>query len=61
VLNRSQRVIDIDISELSEYFGQTRDSAFVERIRTNAVRYQDLFSEVIDKLLPPPSVLINED
>lgn len=39
IANRSMKIIEIDMSDLSEHFSQTRDSAFVERIRTNSVRY----------------------
>ena len=45
---------------MSDHFSQIREAGFVERVRTNTVRYIDLFSEVIDKLIPHPSIEIKE-
>jgi len=45
---------------LSDHFSQIREAGFVERIRTNTVRYVDLFSECIDKLIPQPSIEIKD-
>ena len=60
VANRQKKLVEIDLSDLSEHFSQVREAGFVERIWTNTVRYVDLFSEVIDKLMPPPSVAFQD-
>jgi len=42
-------------------FSTAKESAFVDRVKTNTARYVSLFSQVIDQEMPAPSVNFRED
>lgn len=61
IANRQEKLIDIQLSDLHEFFSSSRDVNFVERIRANTSRYISEFSKVIDDKIPPPSVAFDQD
>ena len=56
IANRQEKLINISLSDLHEFFSSSRDVLFVERIRANTSRYISEFSKVIDDKIPPPSI-----
>lgn len=56
VANKEATAIEIELTDLEEFFDSARDHGFVERVRTNTTRYVSLFSSVIDQHMPQPSV-----
>ncbi|PWZ00443.1 putative DNA replication licensing factor [Testicularia cyperi] len=58
IANREQDSLIIDLNDIASHVNTaTNESgkALVASIRNNAKRYLDLFSECVDKVMPPPS------
>jgi len=49
------------ITELIMPDSTAKESAFVDRIRQNTMRYVSLFSNAIENNMPPPTVNFRED
>ncbi|KAF9013918.1 MCM-domain-containing protein [Cyathus striatus] len=58
IANREQQMLVIDLEDISTY--EDTRAELVSRIRHNARRYVNLFSEVVDKLMPQPTKDISE-
>lgn len=56
IANKQQECIEIELNDLEEFFDSARDHGFVERVKMNTSRYISIFSNIIDKNLPQPSV-----
>lgn len=46
----------MQIEDIREHFNASRDANFNDRVCANTMRYIDLFSQVMDELMPKPSV-----
>lgn len=53
VANREQSLLKIDLEDVSEH--EKTVTELVHRIRNNTRRYVQLFAEVVDDLMPPPT------
>ncbi|KAJ3542762.1 hypothetical protein NM688_g5940 [Phlebia brevispora] len=58
VANREQQMLVIDLEDIHEFEKTVSD--LVSRIRNNTRRYVQLFSEVVDELMPQPTKDISE-
>ncbi|KDR81703.1 hypothetical protein GALMADRAFT_221568 [Galerina marginata CBS 339.88] len=58
IANRDQQMLVIDLEDILAHEGTI--SELVSRIRNNTRRYVNLFSEVVDKLMPQPTKDISE-
>ncbi|KAF7799579.1 hypothetical protein EIP86_010816 [Pleurotus ostreatoroseus] len=58
IANREQQMLVIDLEDIHEF--EKTVSELVSRIRNNARRYVQLFSEVVDSLMPQPTKDISE-
>ncbi|PPR01493.1 hypothetical protein CVT26_015116 [Gymnopilus dilepis] len=58
IANRDQQMLTIDLEDVLAHEGTVSD--LVSRIRNNTRRYVNLFSEVVDKLMPQPTKDISE-
>ncbi|KAL0946532.1 hypothetical protein HGRIS_012741 [Hohenbuehelia grisea] len=58
IANRDQQMLVIDLEDIHEYEGTA--TQLVTRIRQNSRRYVNLFSEVVDELLPQPTKDISD-
>lgn len=54
-------MVRVQLEEIREFFAQTRDQNFCERIQINTNRYVDLFAQVIDEVMPKPSVNFTDE
>lgn len=61
VANKDANFVNIELDDLQEFFNTAKESAFVDRVKTNTARYVSLFSQVIDQEMPAPSVNFRED
>jgi DNA replication licensing factor MCM7 len=61
IANKETRVIRIQLEEIKEFFAQSRDQNFCERIKINTSRYVDLFAQIIDEVMPKPSVNFTDE
>ena len=61
VADRKQLNVEIELEDIREFFDSAKDSAFVERVRTNTHRYVKLFSTIVDTHMPQPSIEIPEE
>ena len=59
--NKKTDTIEIELEDIREFFDSAKDQGFVERVRTNTSRYIHLFSTIIDKNLPQPSIDISDE
>ena len=59
--NKKTDTIEIELEDIREFFDSAKDHGFVERVRTNTQRYIQLFSNIIDKNLPQPSIDISDE
>ncbi|GJJ12527.1 hypothetical protein Clacol_006770 [Clathrus columnatus] len=53
IANREQQMLEIDLEDISEH--ERTITELVLRIRNNTRRYVQLFSEVVDELMPSPT------
>eukprot|EP00359_Climacostomum_virens_P002732 CAMPEP_0204906520 /NCGR_PEP_ID=MMETSP1397-20131031/6020_1 /ASSEMBLY_ACC=CAM_ASM_000891 /TAXON_ID=49980 /ORGANISM="Climacostomum Climacostomum virens, Strain Stock W-24" /LENGTH=722 /DNA_ID=CAMNT_0052075517 /DNA_START=35 /DNA_END=2200 /DNA_ORIENTATION=- len=58
VADRSRKQIQVFIEDLDSFFSSTEDASFLSNVLNNTKRYENLFKEVVDKLLPHPSVAL---
>ncbi|KAJ8594277.1 minichromosome maintenance protein mcm7p [Rhizopogon salebrosus TDB-379] len=58
VANREQQMLTIDLEDVHQH--EKTVAELVSRIRNNTRRYITLFSEAVDKLMPPPTKDISE-
>ncbi|TCD67279.1 Mcm2-7 hexameric complex component [Steccherinum ochraceum] len=58
VANREQQMLVIELEDIHQFEGNVAD--LVGRIRNNTRRYVQLFSEVVDKIMPTPTKDISE-
>lgn len=56
IANKEQETLEIELSDLEEFFDSARDHGFVDRVAGNTSRYVTLFSQIVDKNLPQPSI-----
>jgi len=61
VANRELRLVEIELDDIKDYFSANRDHGFVERVSRNAGTYIKLLQEVIDALMPKPSMNFRDD
>jgi len=61
VANKESKLIQIAMDDIKEFFSSASNAGFVERVRTNAARYVQLFYEVIDKEMPVPTVNLRDE
>ena len=61
VANKQASIINIELEDLREHFSAAREQGFLERVKTNTHRYVQLFTQVIDKSMPQPSVEFNDE
>lgn len=65
IANRERRTLDIELDDLAEFYddnGDVENPAFLDAVQTNTLRYQDLFAQAADEVMPDPtSVHIVED
>ncbi|KAI5117477.1 hypothetical protein M0805_007181 [Coniferiporia weirii] len=58
IANREQQMLTIDMEDI--YTHEKTVADLVSRIRLNTKRYVDLFCEVVDQLIPPPTKDISD-
>ncbi|CAA7271618.1 unnamed protein product [Cyclocybe aegerita] len=58
IANREQQMLAIELEDILAH--ENTSSELVSRIRNNARRYVNLFSEVVDKLMPQPTKDISD-
>ena len=58
--NKELSLITLEVEDIKEFFQQTRDASFVERILQNTARYVDLFCQVCDQVMPKATVNFRE-
>ena len=61
VANRKSDNIQIELEDMKEFFTDPKDHGFVDRVRLNTARYQQIFSTIIDQNMPQPSIQISEE
>lgn len=59
--NKQSKLIEISLGDIQEHFNNNRDMGFLERVKTNTDRYIKIFSMVIDKEMPVPSINFKEE
>ena len=61
IANKQNQGIEIEITDLKDFFDSAKDHGFVERVQKNTTRYINLFSSIIDANIPPASVDLKEE
>lgn len=59
--NKEQRILEIEIDDIKDFFSANRDHGFVERVIRNASTYVKMFCEVIDQHMPKPSLNFRDE
>lgn len=59
--NKQSKLIEINLGDIQEHFNNNRDMGFLERVKTNTDRYIKIFSMIIDKEMPVPSINFKEE
>ena len=61
VANKQLDKIEIEITDLKDFFDSAKDRGFVERVKQNTTRYISLFATIIDANIPPASIEIRDE
>jgi len=61
VANKEADVIEVEVEDIHEFFNTAKDVPFVERVLLNTSRYVSLFSQVVDRNMPSPTINFKDD
>lgn len=59
--NEETRHIEVLIEDLEHFFGNVSEKAMVNEFRTNTSRYVDLFTELIQEMMPRRNTLVRPE